>query len=389
LKSEVTRQIEEARSLMEQQSSALATGLTSGTEEARRLVNALENAVVQLQAAAERTRSVVDDTVTRLEDRLKTLPDRANQTAAQVRTLVHNQLAAMQTLASEAAARTRAMNEALEASMRAATGLNFAAFAPQGLVEPEPQAPAPGATKPIAEPALSRQPRRAATPSADPPAAASTQEPKPLSTAEMLGVPRPGPLSLSAESLADYEGTLSTGPESLRRTEKPLLEGLARRLTGNRNSSPPRSDAGKDAKGMSEILRAVDQAMEEDNTQGNAQARKAATDELMQIMSEMMFDLPRFFTERASDKFLTAYAAGDRALYTEYLLARAGPQVPQRIREHARDDAAFSAQVEHFNLLFEAELARAKASGQRAVVNLLSSDAGKLYVLIKGAIEGR
>src|SRR5262249_25182393 len=88
LKGEVSRQINEARELMETQSAALATGLTSGTDEARRLVRALESAVVQLQSAAERTREVVDDTVVKLEERLKGLPERANQTASQVRTLV-------------------------------------------------------------------------------------------------------------------------------------------------------------------------------------------------------------------------------------------------------------------------------------------------------------
>ena len=103
----------------------------------------------------------------------------------------------------------------------------------------------------------------------------------------------------------------------------------------------------------------------------------------------MSLDLKKFYAERASDKFLTAFAAGDRALYTEFLLARVGPQIPSRIKERAKNDAAFAGLVERFSLLFEAELARAKANGQRAVVKLLSGESGKLYVLVKGSIDGR
>jgi hypothetical protein len=140
---------------------------------------------------------------------------------------------------------------------------------------------------------------------------------------------------------------------------------------------------------MTEILRAVDQALEED-TQGKApgtEARKSATEELALTLRELGLNLDRI-AEPPADRFLSAYLAGDRALYAEYLLSRTGGH-SDRIRQAANEDERFSGQVEKFLLLFEIELARAKAAGPAAHQALLASEAGKLYVLVKGALDGR
>jgi hypothetical protein len=261
------------------------------------------------------------------------------------------------------------MNEALEASMRAAMGLNMA-FAPQQI----PQAAAveqPAAPQPAYRPAPVQQNIPAEDLSA--------------SVGDSLGVPKAGRLSLSAEPLSNAEPILTGGIDPLRRSEKPLLEGLARRLTGNRNGTS--RPEGKDMRGMTEILRAVDQAIEEDIA-AEAPPRQPV-EEITDLIGAMPFDLKKFFSERASERFLTAYANGDRALYTEFLLGRAGKDMPARLRERYNDDVPFSVLSDRFFLDFEADLAQARPGGPRAIGRLLSSDAGKLYVLIKGSLEGR
>lgn len=139
---------------------------------------------------------------------------------------------------------------------------------------------------------------------------------------------------------------------------------------------------------MTEILRAVDQALEEDAPAATGtEARKSATEELALTLRELGLNLDKI-TEPPADRFLTSYLAGDKALYAEHLISQTGGH-SNRIRQAAREDERFSGQVEKFLLLFEIELARAKAAGPAAHQALLASEAGKLYVLIKGALDGR
>jgi hypothetical protein len=128
------------------------------------------------------------------------------------------------------------------------------------------------------------------------------------------------------------------------------------------------------------------------------QAAASATDEqsfarqvslLIEALNSTAIDVAKIFSNEATDAEWAAYLKGDRSVFTRRATRLIDPGDTKAITGRYNDDGEFRAQVNRYVHDFEAILRRVLAVREGAAmgVTLLSSDMGKLYVVLAQAIE--
>ncbi|QJU56378.1 hypothetical protein HL653_00020 [Sphingomonas sp. AP4-R1] len=128
------------------------------------------------------------------------------------------------------------------------------------------------------------------------------------------------------------------------------------------------------------------------------QAAASATDEqsfarqvslLIEALNSTAIDVAKIFSNEATDAEWSAYLKGDRSVFTRRATRLIDPGDTKAIAARYNDDGEFRAQVNRYVHDFEAMLRRVLAvrEGSAMGVTLLSSDMGKLYVVLAQAIE--
>jgi hypothetical protein len=128
------------------------------------------------------------------------------------------------------------------------------------------------------------------------------------------------------------------------------------------------------------------------------QAAASSTDEqsfarqvslLIEALNSTAIDVAKIFSNEATDAEWAAYLKGDRSVFTRRATRLIDPGDTKAIAGRYNDDGEFRAQVNRYVHDFEAMLRRVLAVREGAAmgVTLLSSDMGKLYVVLAQAIE--
>lgn len=110
---------------------------------------------------------------------------------------------------------------------------------------------------------------------------------------------------------------------------------------------------------------------------------------LIEALNSTAIDVAKIFSNEATDAEWSAYLKGDRSIFTRRATRLIDPGDTKAIAHRYNDDGEFRAQVNRYVHDFEAMLRRVLAVREGAAmgVTLLSSDMGKLYVVLAQAIE--
>lgn len=110
---------------------------------------------------------------------------------------------------------------------------------------------------------------------------------------------------------------------------------------------------------------------------------------LIEALNSASIDIAKTFAHDVSDSAWAAYLKGDRGVFTRRAVRLLDPGEAREIARLYDEDAAFREQVNRYIHDFEAMLRQILAlrDGSPLGVTLLSSDMGKLYVVLAQAIE--
>lgn len=118
-------------------------------------------------------------------------------------------------------------------------------------------------------------------------------------------------------------------------------------------------------------------------------ARRVAL--LMDSMHSAAIDVGKILSDEIDEKAWTSYLKGNRGVFTRRAVRLMGGGDAKAIRERYEADGEFQLSVNRYVHDFEAMLRRvlAERDGGMMAVTLMSSDMGKLYAALAGAIERR
>ena len=118
-------------------------------------------------------------------------------------------------------------------------------------------------------------------------------------------------------------------------------------------------------------------------------ARRVAL--LMDSMHSAAIDVGKILSDEIDEKAWTSYLKGNRGVFTRRAVRLLGGGESRAIRDHYEADGEFQLSVNRYVHDFEAMLRRvlAERDGGMMAVTLMSSDMGKLYAALAGAIERR
>lgn len=118
-------------------------------------------------------------------------------------------------------------------------------------------------------------------------------------------------------------------------------------------------------------------------------ARRVAL--LIDSMHSASIDVGKILSDEADEKAWDSYLRGDRGVFTRRAARLIGSSESKAIRAHYESDGEFQHSTNRYIHDFEAMLRRvmAERDGGPIAVTLMSSDMGKLYAALSGAIDRR
>ncbi|MEO6247180.1 MAG: hypothetical protein ABIO85_01170 [Sphingomicrobium sp.] len=116
-------------------------------------------------------------------------------------------------------------------------------------------------------------------------------------------------------------------------------------------------------------------------------AKKVAL--LIDSMHSASIDVGKILADEVDDKNWTAYLKGNRGIFTRRAARLLGGGETRAMAAHYEADQEFAASVNRYVADFEAMLRRvlAERDGGMMAVTMMSSDVGKLYAALAGAVE--
>jgi hypothetical protein len=143
---------------------------------------------------------------------------------------------------------------------------------------------------------------------------------------------------------------------------------------------------------MLETTNAIESRLEESRkrlakSDGDSFGRRMAL--LIEALKSTAIDVTKMLSSDVSDATWAAYLKGDRGVFTRRAVRLVDGGEARDVARLYQEDEAFRGQVNHYIHDFEAMLrdVLANRDGSPMGVTLLSSDAGKLYVVLAQAIE--
>ena len=118
-------------------------------------------------------------------------------------------------------------------------------------------------------------------------------------------------------------------------------------------------------------------------------ARRVAL--LIDSMHSAAIDVGKILSDEIDDKAWADYMKGDRAVFTRRAVRLIGNSEGRALQAHYDSDPEFGDSVNRYVADFETMLRRvlAERDGGMIAVTMMSSDMGKLYAALSGAIERR
>ena len=111
----------------------------------------------------------------------------------------------------------------------------------------------------------------------------------------------------------------------------------------------------------------------------------------MDSMNSAAIDVGKILSDEIDEKAWTSYLKGNRGVFTRRAVRLMAGAEAKAIRDHYEADGEFQLSVNRYVHDFEAMLRRvlAERDGGMMAVTLMSSDMGKLYAALAGAIDRR
>ena len=408
----------------------------------------LKDTLASIRGEADQIRFLIQRAADELDTRMGEFPERAGQSAGEVRAVMDEQFAAMSRMADEAVERARILGRALQPFVdpmpragqtsartpRSDTSASRSADRGDPDLDPEPAAspaPTPKATAPHRRRAAPATPKPEAV---EPPPreTARTDRPAPPKgvTEDDLALPKPGAggrqTTLGAgapqrgrDPYPEVWTGLEKGEAKPRKRRDPILPALGSftgKPTRPKKASPDnaldddleigaatdpdsagpgprtRGDASRGRLSWSAILAAAEKASDEPHRPANgsdtllSEARRGPGS-IVETLQALAIDLDRALESKPPVELLERYAKGERDVFAQRVASLRDREGPRRLERKYRDDGEFRSLADSYIEEFEELLAHAGEAEQGPTLarSYLDQPVGAVYQFLIAA----